>query len=66
MSSNPEIIDLTSSSSSSDGWSDYFPPLAHSKRKPYAKLPSPSPSEDPANLPSDLDDSDAERELERR
>jgi hypothetical protein len=30
------------------------------------KLPSPTPSEDPANIPSDLDDLDAERELERR
>ena len=30
------------------------------------KLLSPSSSEDPANIPSDLDDSDAERELERR
>jgi hypothetical protein len=68
MSSIPEIIDLTSSSSSSssDGWSDYFPPGVHPKKNPDVKPPSPSPSEDLANIPSDLDDSDAERELEIR
>ena len=70
MSSNPEIIDLTSStsssSSSSDGWSGYFPPGEHPKKKHDVKTPSPSSSEDLANIPSDLDDSDAERELERR
>jgi hypothetical protein len=71
MSSKPEIIDLTfstsssSSSSSSDGWSDYFPPGAHPRKNHDVKPPSPSPIEDPTNVPSDLDDSDAEREREK-
>ena len=37
MSSNPEIIDLSSSSSeSSDGWNSYFPPIAQNTTQPVS------------------------------
>jgi hypothetical protein len=76
MSSNPSIINI--SSDSSDSSESLTSPLTLStiprgltkeqtkKRKHDANPPSPSPSEDPANVPYDLDDSDAARELERR
>ena len=75
MTSNPSIINIYSDSSES---LTSPPPLRlstipkgltkeHAKKKKHdVNPPSPSPSEDPANVPSDLDDSDAARELKKR
>jgi hypothetical protein len=78
MSSNPSIINISSDSSNSSESLTSPSPLRlptilwgltkeqAKKRKHDANPPSPSPSKDPANVPSDLDDSDDARELERR
>jgi hypothetical protein len=78
MSSNPSIINISSDSSDSSESLTSPSPLRlptiprgltkeqAKKRKHDANPPSPSPSEDPENVPSDLDDSDAARGLERR
>ena len=78
MSSNPSIINISSDSSDSSESLTSPPPLRlptiprgltkeqAKKKKHDVNPPSPSPSDDPANVPSDLDDSDATRELEKR
>lgn len=78
MSSNPNIIDISSNSPDSSESLTSSPPLRlptipkgltieHANKKKHDVNPlSPSPSEDTANVPSDLDGSNAARELEKR